>query len=313
VTSPDALAWARNLQAVAQRDSQGRLKPLASLAQLVSDITGGTDATADRVRSLLQVMPSYFTDALVSRDHTLARIAFGVNLVPVAEQQHDVNAILNDVEAPPGYTYFAAGLSYLGVQGLQSLESSQVPLNLAGAALVLVALLLIYRRRDLALVAWVPTVLVAGWSSAVLFALGAPLTPMTAVLGALIVAFGSEFAVLWLERYREAIASGSEPGAEAAGLASLAAGPGILVSGGALILGFLALTAGGLPGVSRLGFDLPMVRDFGLVAAMDMALAIGAALVVLPAVVIRVRLAYPRGAPVEAAADDRAVYPQATS
>jgi predicted RND superfamily exporter protein len=110
---------------------------------------------------------------------------------------------------------------------------------------------------------------------------------MTAVLGALVVAFGTEFAILWLERYRDALADGVEPGAMAAEAASRAAGPGIMLSGGALALGFLALAAGALPGVSGLGFDLPVVRDFGLVATMDMILAVAAALVVLPAIVVK--------------------------
>jgi predicted RND superfamily exporter protein len=66
-----------------------------------------------------------------------------------------------------------------------------------------------------------------------------------------------------------------------------------MLSGGALVLGFLALAVGALPGISGLGFDLPVVRDFGLVAAMDMILAVAAALVVLPAVVVRIGLAEP--------------------
>src|ERR1700682_3305376 len=127
--------------------------------------------------------------------------------------------------------------------------------------------------------AWAPTLLVAGWSTAVLLAFRGPLTPLTAVLGALVVAFGTEFAILWLERYREAMADGSSPGAEAAEAASRAAGPGIMLSGGALALGFVALAAGALPGISSLGFDLPVVRDFGLVATLDMILAAAAALV----------------------------------
>jgi hypothetical protein len=44
---------------------------------------------------------------------------------------------------------------------------------------------------------------------------------------------------------------------------------------------------------SGLGFDLPVVRDFGLVAAMDMILAVAAALVLLPAIVVRVGLVEP--------------------
>jgi len=293
VTSAAALAWTRNLQAVAQRDSKGKLRPLGSLSDLVTAVNGGTEPSADKVQAYLQVMPTYFTDSLLDRSHTLARVAFGINLAPVAEQKQIIDRILGDVTAPPGYTYYPAGFSYLTVRGLESLESGQLVLNVVGAALVLLVLFAIYRRRRLALMAWAPTLHVAGWSTAVLFALRVPLTPMTAVLGALVVAFGTEFAILWLERYREAMADGIEPGAAAAEAASRGAGPGIMVSGAALVLGFLALAVGALPGISGLGIDLPVVRDFGLVAAMDMILAVAAALVVLPAIVVRIGLVEP--------------------
>ena len=290
VTSEAALKWVADLESVAARDSQGQFKSEGSLAQLFSNINGGKPYTAEQTRALLAIMPGYFTDALVTKDHTLARVALGIPIAPIATQADQLHQVIRDVDPPPGFTYYPAGFSYLSIQGLQNLQAGQLLLNIGGAVLVLVALLAVYRHRRLALFAWVPTLFVAGWSTAVLFALRTPLTPMTAVLGALVVAFGTEFAILWLERYREAIGAGSPAGGDAAAAATRGAGPGILVSGAALTLGFLALTIGGLPGVRGLGFDLPMVRDFGLVAAMDMVLALVAALVVLPALVIRLGL-----------------------
>src|SRR5258708_33192971 len=96
-----------------------------------------------------------------------------------------------------------------------------------------------------------PTLRAAGGWTAVLFALRVPLTPMTAVLGALVVAFGTEFAILWLERYRDAIAGGTEAGSAAAEEGSRGAGPGVLLSGGAPVLGFLSLGAGSRPGFGQ--------------------------------------------------------------
>ncbi|MFN2464015.1 MAG: MMPL family transporter, partial [Candidatus Dormibacteria bacterium] len=301
VTSEAALKWVSDLEAVAARDSQGQFKSEGSLAQLFSNINGGKTYSPEQTKALLAIMPGYFTDALVTRDHSLARVALGVPLGSISTQADQLHQVIRDVDPPPGYIYYPAGFSYLSIQGLQNLQGGQLLLNIGGAVLVLMALLAIYRHRRLALFAWLPTLLVAGWSTAVLFALRAPLTPMTAVLGALVVAFGTEFAVLWLERYREAVAAGMSPGDEAASLATRGAGPGIAVSGAALTLGFLALTIGGLPGVSSLGFDLPMVRDFGLVAAMDMVLAVLAALVVLPALVGRLGLPLAAASPVDPA------------
>jgi hydrophobe/amphiphile efflux-3 (HAE3) family protein len=302
VTSDAALKWSSDLQAVAARDTSNQFQIAGSLAQLFGAINAGKPLTNDQTKAFLAVIPNYFTDALTSRDHKLARIAFGINLAPIQTQAQQVQQIRNDVDAPPGYAYYPAGFTYLTMTGLDALQSGQMLLNILGAVLVFFALLGIYRHRRLALFAWVPTLFVAGWSTAILFALRAPLTPMTAVLGALVVAFGTEFAVLWLERYREAVAGGVKAGEGAAEVATRTAGPGIIVSGSALTLGFLALTIGGLPGLRGLGFDLPMLRDFGLVAAMDMVLALMAALVVLPALVIRIGL--PLEAPAAPAAEE---------
>ncbi|MHB8507076.1 MAG: MMPL family transporter [Candidatus Dormibacteria bacterium] len=295
VTSPDALAFGKQLQEVALRDSDGRLRPAASLSDLLTTLSAGKELSADRVKAFLQLIPGQLTDSLVSRDHHLARFAFGINLSPVAQQAVEIQRVIDDMEAPLGYTFYPAGISYIGVNGLETLRAGQAWLNLGGAALVFLTLMLLYRRRRVALLAWVPTLLVAGWSTAILTLLKVPLTPMTAVLGALIVAFGTEFAVLWLERYRDVVYQGATPGIAAAEEATAGAGAGILVSGCALGLGFLALTVGGLPGLGELGFDLPMVREFGLVAAMDIGLAVLAALVVLPAMVVRFGLDYPPG------------------
>jgi predicted RND superfamily exporter protein len=290
VTSPEALKWVGDLQTTVQRESNGKIKPVNSLASLLTNINGGQAVSADQEKAYLGLLPGYVTNALVDPQRHLARVAFTLSPDGIDAQRQVVDKVLRQTDAPAGYTFYAAGITYLGIQGLDSLQSGQLLLNVTGAILVLVALFAIYRRPRWALMAWLPTLLVAGWSTAVLFALRQPLTPMTAVLGALVVAFGTEFAILWLERYREAQAAGIPAGAEAAEAASRAAGPGIILSGAALTLGFLALTIGGLPFLSQLGFDLPMVRDFGLVAALDMVLAVVAALVVLPALVVRVRL-----------------------
>ena len=133
VTSPTALQWIRNLQAVAQRDSNGKLKPLASVSDLVTQVNGGKEPTPDQVQSYLRVMPTYFTDALIDRSHRIARVAFGINLAPVAEQKQIIDRILADVTAPPGYTYYPAGFNYLTVRGLESLQSGQLVLNVVGA------------------------------------------------------------------------------------------------------------------------------------------------------------------------------------
>ena len=62
-------------------------------------------------------------------------------------------------------------------------------------------LLLALRSPARALVPLVPVVLASGWSALVAFGTGIPLNPMSAMLGALVIALCTEFSVLLSERY----------------------------------------------------------------------------------------------------------------
>ena len=54
----------------------------------------------------------------------------------------------------------------------------------------------------------VPIALATGWSALVLALLGVPLNPMSATLGALVLAISTEFAVLLCARFEEERAAG---------------------------------------------------------------------------------------------------------
>src|SRR5204863_473169 len=74
---------------------------------------------------------------------------------------------------------------------------------LVGVLAVFLVLLAIRRRVRLAAVPLIPIALATGWSAALLFLLRIPLNPMSAALGALVIAISTEFSVLLSARYRE--------------------------------------------------------------------------------------------------------------
>src|SRR5205807_5946424 len=96
-------------------------------------------------------------------------------------------------------------------------------------------------------------------------------SPIPVLLAGVVVAFATEFGVLWLSRYRAELGAGAGPD-EAAAVASRRVGPAIVASAAALAAGFAALAAS----------PVPMVREFGLWCAGDLALATVAVLVLLP-------------------------------
>ena len=102
-------------------------------------------------------------------------------------------------------------------------------------------------------------------------ALRIQVTPITAVLGALVVALATEFSVIWSTRFREARRDGL--GAEeAAAVTASRTGSAIAVSGLTLCAGFLALAAG----------SSPLLRSFGLVAGCGVVAAVAAVLLLCP-------------------------------
>src|SRR5205814_2923544 len=74
---------------------------------------------------------------------------------------------------------------------------------LLGLLAVFLVLLAVRRRFRHAAVPLIPIAFATGWSALVLFVLRIPLNPMSAALGALVIAISTEFSVLLSARYRE--------------------------------------------------------------------------------------------------------------
>ena len=79
------------------------------------------------------------------------------------------------------------------------------------SSLVFVVLFAVRRSTREAAIPLIPIALATGWSALVLFLLRIPLNPMSAVMGALVIAISTEFSVLLSARYREERAGGAEP------------------------------------------------------------------------------------------------------
>lgn len=246
-------------------------------------------------------------------DPNAARIALGVHTASVADQAALVGAVQQEVASPPsGLTVQPTGLAVLATTAYGNLLNRSYLLNLAPLAVVAIALFAVYREPRRALLPLVPTALAAGWAPLVVWLLGrlpggvgatlGALNPLTVVLGALVIALGTEFGVVLLSRFYEERRRGLDPDA-AAGAALAGVGRAIRVSALTLGAGFAVLALSGL-----FPNSFPLVADFGLAVVVDLALAVGAVfLVMLPLAVVlerRAPLAF-AAAPAPATAEDR--------
>ena len=263
--------------------ARATLCPALSLPDLFSQGTQASTApgaspgalTEAKIRSLLSVLPPYFKSAVITSDYRFATVAFGIRLMPLSKQERVISYMQSQLRPPPGVSANLVGLPVLAAQADAALSSASRRLwtLLAGIVAVGLVLLAVFRDARRAVVPLVPIALATGWSALILFAIGIPLNPMSATLGALVIAISTEFSVLLAERFRQERAAGHELGAALA-RTYRSTGAAVIASGVTAIAGFGVLVVS----------DINMLRDFGLVTLIDLTVSLGGVLLVLPAV-----------------------------
>ena len=276
-SSAGAVKWLDTTSKDVVARSQGDLRQLESLPGFLAGFNQGTLPDPNRTSLILSRIPGYFSGAVYDPKTEQALAILGLTRVTSVERQQALVSDLNraSANAPSGYRAYPAGLSVLADQALTELQRDQLILTGLAILLVLAVLVLAYRRLTPALLAILPTLVAAGAATALLFLVGAVFnlrsSPITILLGGVVVAFATEFGVLWLARYRAEREAGLEP-ETASATASAGVGPAIAASALALIAGFAVLAIS----------PVPAVRDFGLWSAFDLLLASAAVLVLLP-------------------------------
>jgi uncharacterized protein len=174
-----------------------------------------------------------------------------------------------DIQATP------SGLAVVGVGLLENIEANRILLTYLAILFVFAYLVLRLRSFVRALLSMVPVLTAVGAASLVAWIFDLQLSPMTAVGGPLVVAVCTEFTSLILLRFIEERQRGYSP-REAMNVTARRTGRAFIVS---------ALTA--IAGVAVIAFSsLPLLRDFGLIVAMNVAVALVSALVFLPPMLV---------------------------
>ena len=285
LTDPKVVAWMRDYQAgllkhygYSSKNGCGKADLCPALS--LPDLFRSADATKNQaaIRGLLDAVPRLL---LAGRHHRRpqdgdARVRRPADAARRAEEG-DRRACSASLDPPAGVTARLAGLQVLGAQANAALSSPLRRLGtlLAGLLAVGLVLLLVYRRWERAWVPLVPIALASGWSALVLFVLRVPLNPMSATLGALVIAISTEFSVLLTARYREERAAGLAP-AEALRRTYASTGAAVVASGATAIAGFAVLALS----------DVQMLSDFGRVTVVDLSVSLLGVLAVLPAVLM---------------------------
>jgi hydrophobe/amphiphile efflux-3 (HAE3) family protein len=295
LTDPAVINWMRDYQQRVLRANgfsgdiptceRARLCPAASLTDF---FTSGEVKDQARVESVVGALPPYASQGVIERDPRtgeigdVANIAFGIKVMPLDEQKELIDSMRDEInppgtdnDPPLGVEAEVTGLPVIAAEASSDLSGSRYWLTLAGLVLVALALLAIYRSASRALVPLVPIVFATGWAALVVAASDIPLNPMSATLGALVIAIATEFSVILAARYREQREAGNSLG-ESLRQAYSRTGAAVLASGVTAIAGFAALIAS----------DITMLREFGLVTVIDLSVALVGVMLVLPAALV---------------------------
>jgi hydrophobe/amphiphile efflux-3 (HAE3) family protein len=286
LTQPGVITWMSDLQQRVLKKhgfqpgetcQQTKNPPEICPALSLTDLFRSAPASSADVRALLNAVPSYFSQAVISRDRRTANMAFGIHLQGLDTQKKIVDDIRAELDPPAGVSADVAGLPVLAAESNDKLSSGwrRALTLLAGLAAVFLVLLAIRRKVEQAVVPLIPIAFATGWSALILFVIGIPLNPMSATLGALVIAISTEFSVLLSARYREERELGEAP-VDAIDYAYSSTGAAVLASGATAIAGFAALIAS----------NIEMLRQFGIATVVDLTVSLLGVMVVLPAALI---------------------------
>jgi len=236
--------------------------------------------TGDDVRAAYQVAPEaikYSTVKLAGAggDAGSQNVIFQTGPSSLEQRAVVVKDIRATVNPPAGVRATPSGLAVVGTGLLDNINKNRVELTYWALIGVFIVLLVRYRGPVKPLLSVVPVLIAVGLTSLIAWVSGLELSPLTVVSGPLVIALCTEFTTLIVQRHLEERARGLSPRA-AVDEAAARTGRAFLVSAAAAVIGILVLAFS----------SLPLLRDFGLLVALNVAVALLSALVALPPLLV---------------------------
>ena len=281
ITDPSVLKWIDDASQRIKAGEPGKVLDASSIVDVLKQGPGGKlPADSATIRNSIDQVPQEIKSNLVNSDYTAANIVLDVSDLS-GDQLKELNSRLAGFVSnpPPGVSATVTGSTVIQDAIISGLTQGREKMTLIGICFVFIGLLLLFRLNVVkALLAVLPIGLIIGWSSITMSLLGIDYSPLTAMLGALIIGTGVEFTVLLMMRFYEERGNGEEPLA-AMTIAMAKIGRAIIASGLTVIAGFGALL---------LARDFPVLQEFGEVTMLNVLFALLSTLVVLPPLIVLV-------------------------
>lgn len=289
------LVWGFTLDAESRDDVVASSSVVNTMGKIIT-VPGATDLapTPADLDAAIEVMPPAIERVLVADDRTATQLNLRLAEASLEERADIVDQLSSDLqrrinaldvaddavlgvglaEGQDPVRAVPAGLAVVGVGLLENLSANRAVLTYLGLAIVALWFVIRHRSVARAALALVPVGMAVGLSTIVVAAAGITLSPLTTVSGPLVIATCSEFSILILARYLEERQRGLDA-AEATDTAASRTGRAFFTSAATTIAGFAVLIVS----------PLPLLRDFGIIVSLNVAIALVAALVIMPPVV----------------------------
>lgn len=284
VQAPDTTAtpvatWMQRFAETEAEKHSREIVHFSSFGDVVTTLTGAPPSKG-QIDLLLPIAPPDVRNTFLSTDHTKANLVFPIANISLTQRGKLLDAMTSDLETgdlkpPPGVSVTPSGLVVVGVALVDALQANRVAMTFVALGLVAVWLLIFFRRFTKMVLTLIPVLISVGLSSLVVYATGLELSPLTAVSGPLVIAVCTEFAVLIMSRYVEERERGRTP-EMAVREGAVRIGRAYVASGFTLIGGFAVIATSAFP----------LLRDFGIIVALNVVVALVCALVVLPPILM---------------------------
>jgi predicted RND superfamily exporter protein len=219
-------------------------------------------ADKNTLEEQIAVIPKDRRETFVTDDYTAALVIIKTDTGIKETLVQEIDDAISFVDTPDDATFKHASISALFSQMDRLMAESRAETTAISLILVFTILYIFFRSFVRILLAFAPVLFAIIYALGTMGLIGIPFTPLTVMIGTILIGIGTDYSVHFISRYREEKGKGYDT-RDALHTTTLTVGVAIMTSTLTTMFGFLALTS----------MSLVPVRDFGIIAAIGLVYA----------------------------------------
>lgn len=273
IRDPETLKWIDDFGKYTLNKNT-KLRDVASLATVIRDYNDGVlPTTIQEINEVWERIPESTLKRYTS-GQTETIMDFTMDPISIPQIQSLIKDMEKDldwfVQHPGMSAEFTGGMNMFSDM-IDKISGTKNLMTYFGFLLIFIYLLMVYRNFS-AVTPLIPIMMIVGWNSLVMYAIGLTYSLLTATLGAMTIGVASEYTILIMERYLEEKENGLDV-ISAIQVAVQKIGTAITVSGLTTVFGFAALLLA----------TSPMIQNFGAITVVTVVFSLLGAIIVMPA------------------------------